>query len=102
MCVSIQNDIEYIRNRGFLDLILRDKTTKRYILWGTDAHRDIGPDYLRDKEIKPALITGGHSGVISTRASKAQDAQSQRTRQHAEVFTPLWIVKKMNDYADEA
>ena len=28
------------------------------------------------------------------------EQRTERTRQHAEVFTPLWIVKKMNDVAD--
>ena len=102
MCINIQDDITYIQKLGFLDAILRDKTTKQHILWGTDAHMEKGLDFLRDKEIRPDLITGKYSDVIATRASKAQDAQSQRTRQHAEVFTPLWVVKKMNDFADEA
>ena len=29
------------------------------------------------------------------------EQQSERTKQHAEVFTPLWVVQKMNDHADE-
>ena len=29
------------------------------------------------------------------------EQQSARTRQHAEVFTPPWMCRMMNDYADE-
>lgn len=101
MCMNIQDDLACIKGLGLLDLILRDKTTKRYILWGTDAHKEIGPDFLREKEIRPELITGEHAGLIATRASKDSETQSARTRQHAEVFTPMWVVKMMNDYADE-
>ena len=34
------------------------------------------------------------------RAEKEQNAQSERTRTRGEVSTPLWVVKKMNDYMD--
>ena len=81
--------------------LLVDKTTKGHILWATDAYRDRGPEYQRDKEIQAAFITGGHSDVIKTRARKALEQQSERTRRHAEVFTPLWVCRKMVSHADE-
>lgn len=49
----------------------------------------------------PELITGASLGVIKTRARKAFEQQTERTRRRAEVFTPLWIVRKMCDHADE-
>lgn len=78
-----------------------DKTTKSNIIWATDAYTELGAAYHRDKEITVDLITGQHSGVIKNRARKALEQQSERTRQHAEVFTPLWICEKMNDHIDE-
>ena len=86
---------------GLLKPLLVDKTTKGHILWATDAYRDRGPEYQRDKEIQAAFITGGHSDVIKTRARKALEQQSERTRRHAEVFTPLWVCRKMVSHADE-
>ncbi|MCD8017056.1 MAG: Eco57I restriction-modification methylase domain-containing protein [Oscillospiraceae bacterium] len=86
---------------GLLKLLLLDKTTKQNIIWATDAYQGLGAEYERDKEIKPELITGENSGVIKNRARKALEQQTERTRQHAEVFTPLWICNRMNDTADE-
>ena len=84
-----------------MDRLLVDKTTKSNILWATDAYNNLGSEYQRNKEIQAPLITGEHSGIIKNRARKALEQQSKRTRQHAEVFTPLWVCSKMNDYADE-
>ena len=101
MIIGIQDEILRINSLGLLDRLLADKTTKANILWATDAYSGMGSDYQRDKEIKAPLITGEHSSIIKNRARKALEQQSERTRQHAEVFTPLWVCAKMNDYADE-
>ncbi|MCD8370579.1 MAG: Eco57I restriction-modification methylase domain-containing protein [Clostridiales bacterium] len=101
MIIGIQDEILRLHSLGLLELLLKDKTTKANILWATDAYQNMGPDYERDKEIKTDLITGEHSGVIKNRARKALEQQTERTRQHAEVFTPLWICKRMNEAADE-
>ena len=85
---------------GLLKHLLADKTTRTNIIWATDAYQDQGAEYQRDKEIKESLITGQNSDVIKTRARKAMEQQSDRTRKHAEVFTPLWICQKMVRYAD--
>lgn len=99
--INIQDDILKIQALGLLNKILADKTTKRNIMWATDAHSALGTKYERNEEITADLITGSNAGVIKTRARKAMEQQTERTRQHAEVFTPLWICNKMNNYADE-
>ena len=101
MIVGIQDEILKIHSIGLLSHLLADKTTKSNILWATDAYREKGIEYQRDKEITADLITGSNSGVIKNRTRKALEQQSERTRRHGEVFTPLWICEKMNDYADE-
>ncbi len=58
------------------------------------------PNSANTIEITSDLITGSHSGIIKNRARKALEQQTERTRQHTEVFTPLWICEKMNDHAD--
>lgn len=87
---------------GLLKQLLVDKTTRTNIIWATDAYQEQGAEYQRDKEIKESLITGQNSDVIKTRARKAMEQQSDRTRKHAEVFTPLWICQKMVRYADDS
>ena len=99
MCVVAQNDVARLYGDGMLDLFLRDKTSKGNIIWATDAYGSFGDDYRRDKEMTSALLMREPFRLMS-RAEKALDAQAERTRAHAEVFTPLWVVKKMNDYMD--
>lgn len=99
MCIVAQNEIRRLRDMRMLDLLLFDKTSQGNIIWATDAYRDFGDDYHRDKEITLDLLMREPFQLMS-RAEKAWDAQSERTKAHAEVFTPLWIVKKMNDYME--
>lgn len=101
MRVQIGADIAAIQQLGLLNRLLSDKTTKQNILWATDAYDAFGESFGRMQPILAEQITGGNADRIRTRAEKERDAQNQRTRQHAEVFTPLWVVQKMNDYADE-
>ena len=101
MIINIQDDILKIQALGLLDRMLLDKTTKKNIMWATDAYNIMGIKYGRNEEITSDLITGFHASTIKTRARKAMEQQTERTRQHAEVFTPLWICQKMNDHADE-
>ena len=100
MLVGIQEEILRLHSMGLLRPLLEDKTTKTNILWATDAYQNLGPDYRRNKEIEASLITGEHSDVIKNRARKAPEQQSERTRKHAEVFTPLWVCQKMVSHAD--
>lgn len=101
MIINIGDDILKIQSLKLLKQLLIDKSTRKNILWATDAYKQLGGAYYRDREIEQTLITGKNSDVIKTRARKAMEQQSERTKQHAEVFTPLWVVRKMNDYADE-
>lgn len=101
MILNIQDDILKLHALGLLDRLLADKTTKRHIMWATDAYGELGPHYERNEEILPELITGSSASVIKTRARKALEQQSERTRQRGEVFTPLKICRKMCDHAHE-
>lgn len=101
LIIGIQEEIAKLQGQNILERLLFDKTTKTNILWATDAYDELGEDFDRDKEIQIHLITGKNGKVIQYRAYKETEKQSERTRQHAEVFTPLWICKKMNDHADD-
>ena len=101
MIINIQDDILKLQKMGLLNRLLQDKATRGKILWATDAYSEYGEWYDAHDEIRPQRITGENSDLIKTRARRAMEQQTERTRQHAEVFTPLWIVKQMNDFADE-
>lgn len=101
MIINIGDELLRLCSLKLLKKLLVDKTTKKNIMWATDAYRALGAGYERNREMDEDLITGMHADVIKTRARKAMEQQSERTKQHAEVFTPLWVVKKMVDHADE-
>lgn len=91
-----------LRTRGqVLDILLLDRTstTKRKmhnIIWATDSYAKVGKDYAPNKQIKRELITGIRGKIIQPRAAKSREEQIARTKDKAEVFTPLKIVKQMN------
>ena len=102
MVINIQDDILKLHAIGLLDDLLVDKTTNQNIIWATDIYISYGAGYGCHEAIIADLITGINASIIKTRARKAMEQQSERTRQHAEVFSLLWICKKMNYHADEA
>ena len=100
MILNIQDDILKLHSMGLLDKLLLDKSTGKHIMWATDAYTALGPPYERNEQITPELIIGPNASIIKTRARKEMEQQSSRTRQRGEVFTPLWVCRKMCDYAD--
>ena len=85
-----------------LKVLLKDKTTGKYILWATDNYESYGDAYKSSQEIKPELIIGNHTNVVQPRVSKSQSEQIKRTRDKAEVFTPSWVCNQQNNLVDDA
>ena len=81
---------------GLLDILLIDRTTKKNILWATDSYESLGKEFLSSERIKPALVTAKYGTLIQPRAAKNVDEQRRRTKDKAEVFTPLKTVNKIN------
>ena len=98
--INIQDDILKLHAMGLLDRLLLDKATKGNILWATDAYAHLGDWYSSGNEIRSNRITGENSDLIKTRARRAMEQRTERTRQHGEVVTPLSIIERMNDVAD--
>lgn len=99
MNIDINADLKKVNELGLLDKLLIDKTTKNHIIWATDAYKEYGEQFSKDREIKASFLI--NYKIIKNRTEKDTDTQNSRTKKHAEVFTPSWICKKMNDYADE-
>lgn len=85
-----------------LETLLCDRTAGRNIIWADNEYEALGDGYMGDDEITVEKITGLSSGVIKPRIAKEQEHQSQRTRTRAEVFTPSWLVNRMNNDIDAA
>lgn len=86
---------------GLLEVLLVDHSTQKNIFWATDSYLAEGEGYGWHDSITVSAITGKHGSIIMPRALKSRDEQQRRSRQMAEVFTPAWLVKKMNDVIDE-
>ena len=84
-----------------LPTLLSDKTTKGNIIWATDAYASLGEGYDAKHEMTPAHISIMGESRPRPRIQKEADEQQDRTRKHAEVFTPAWICNKMNNACDE-
>ena len=95
-----ENDLLKI-DRSLLEILLKDKTTGKNIIWATDNYSKYGELYTSEKEIKIELITSRHGGVIKPRVEKSKEERMQRVRQKAEVFTPSWVCNLQNNLVDE-
>lgn len=72
--------------RAVIAELLKDRSTGRNILWSADGGEEMTLDDVK---------------TIQPRVYKRLEEQKARTKKRAEVFTPVKIVKKMNDYLHE-
>lgn len=89
--LALLGDLEY--------LLLKDKTTKNNIKWGTDNYLSVDPAFTPEKEINEDDLG---KVTILPRIMKSSEEQLARTRDKAEVFTPVWICAIQNNSIDEA
>lgn len=90
-----------LRRKGeLLDTLLLDRTTGKNIIWATDSYASRGKEFAPKKRIKPELVTGIYGKLIQPRAAKSLAEQRFRTKEKAEVFTPLKIIDQMNKDID--
>ena len=83
-------------DREVLKKLLKDHSTGHNIMWCTDNYNSYGKMYERKRSIDVELIS-----VIKPRVYKSRQAQIQRVRDKAEVFTPSWICNAQNNLIDE-
>ncbi len=88
------------RKGSLLNILLIDRTTKKNIIWATDSYEKYGKEFTPKKQIKPELVTGTYSKLIQPRAAKSLEEQKYRTKDKAEVFTPLNVVDQINKSVD--
>lgn len=85
-----------------MDVLLKDRTTNKNIVWATDDYEDLGEFYKAECEITLNLITVDDCNIIQPRITKSQQSQLSRTKDKAEVFTPSWICNAQNNLIDNA
>ena len=87
--------------RTTLKILLKDKTTRENIIWATGSYKEFGEQYADDRQMTVEALVGLNPIMLQPRIMKAMEQQQERTKSHAEVFTPAWICNKMNNYCDE-
>jgi hypothetical protein len=97
--IDIREDY-LLKKDNLLEILLQDKTTGATILWATDSYESKGEKFAPQAPITTNLVTGKNGCLIQPRAVKSKEDQLLRTRDKAEVFTPLSIVKQMNEACD--
>ena len=97
--IDIREDY-LLKKDSLLDILLQDKTTGNTILWATDSYEQKGKKFASFAPITSDLVTGKNGKLIQPRSVKSKEEQLLRTRDKAEVFTPLFIVKQMNEACD--
>ena len=94
-------NLDSFQVRSMLPILLQDRTTNRNIIWATDTYAAYGEEYSAKESISASLVTGKYSSIIQPRISKKISDQADRTKKHAEVFTPAWICNRMINHCDE-
>ena len=98
--VDIKENYIYDFNNELLNILLKDMTSNKNIIWGTDNYISRGYAYSHNNEIKVEQITGRSGLVIRPRIKKSKIEQGKRIREKAEVFTPSWVCNKQNNLLD--
>lgn len=84
-----------------LKALLKDKTTKKNIIFATSVYSSEGTPIKETEQITEEILKGFTQYEIQPRVLKNKEQQQERTRAKAEVFTPSWICNKMNNHCDE-
>lgn len=99
--IDIKENYIYQLDKSILEILLRDRTSGKNILWATDTYSFRGEGYQPQDYITAKAITGLFGSVIKPRIKKSQREQRQRVKSKAEVFTPSWICASMANSLDE-
>jgi hypothetical protein len=82
--------------------LLYDHSTEKNIVWATDMYKDFGLGLTKNNQMTVEDIMYLYNqGIFVPRNLKSKEKQNERTRKNAEVFTPSWVINKMNNFCDE-
>ncbi len=100
--IDIKENKIYQLSDRLLDILLKDRSSGKNIIWATDHYAERGYGYGFSDEIKAVLITGRNGNVIKPRTEKSKKEIQSRIKDKAEVFTPSWVCNAQNNLIDTA
>ena len=100
MTIDISEESLSKESADLLKILLKDRTTKKNIVWATHSYELLGKGFAPSDRITPSRVTGNYANLIQPRSEKSKYEQKDRTKIRAEVFTPTWLVAKQNGYVE--
>ena len=100
MAIDISEEQLAMESADLLKILLKDRTTKKNIVWTTHSYELLGKGFAPSDRITPSRVTGTYANLIQPRSEKSKYEQKDRTKIRAEVFTPTWLVEKQNGYME--
>ena len=100
MTIDISEESLAKESADLLKILLKDRTTKKNIVWATHSYELLGKGFAPSNRITPSRVTGAYANLIQPRSEKSKYEQKDRTKIRAEVFTPTWLVAKQNGYVE--
>ena len=100
MAIDISEEQLAMESADLLKILLKDRTTKKNIVWATHSYELLGKGFAPSDRITPSRVTGAYANLIQPRSEKSKYEQKDRTKIRAEVFTPTWLVEKQNGYVE--
>ena len=100
MTIDISEEQLAMESADLLKILLKDRTTKKNIVWATHSYELLGKRFAPSDRINPSKVTGNYANLIQPRSEKSKYEQKDRTKIRAEVFTPTWLVEKQNGYVE--
>lgn len=100
--VDIKENYIYQIEKKLLEILLKDHSSNKNIIWATDNYQLKGNGYFFKDQITVKNITGRNGQIIRPRIKKSLKEQAKRIKDKAEVFTPSWICNEMANHFDNA
>ena len=100
MTIDISEESLAMESADLLKILLKDRTTKKNIVWATHSYELLGKGFAPSDRVNPSKVTGTYANLIQPRSEKSKYEQKDRTKIRAEVFTPTWLVEKQNGYVE--
>lgn len=94
------NNLVYDINDEVIDVLLKDRNTKKNIIFATANYAKRG--YKETDEIRIDFLKNRSRALIRARIDKSKEEQRIRSKEKAEVFTPSWVCNKQNNLVDNA
>ena len=86
--IDIQENYNKCLDSDLLNILLKDRSSNKNIIWATDIYANKGTPYDSWEQITINLITGRLGKTIRPRIDKSEKEQKLRIKDKAEVFTP--------------